>query len=86
MANPGDIMRQRKLMFAEPTTLHTLLNAFENQEEWLSRAQICGRVFRRVTPRLIQMIEEMVDCGELVKSTEPLPNGYKKYWYRRAIK
>lgn len=86
MANPGDIMRQRKLMFQSPTTLNDLLNAFESNDEWLSRAQICGRVFRRVTPRLIDMIEELATCGELVKSTEPLPNGYKKFWYRRAVK
>lgn len=84
MANPGDIMKQRKLLYQEPTTAPTLLRAFDNPEEWLSRAQICGRVFRRVTPRLIEMIEQLVTEGLLVKSTEPLPNGYKKYWYKRV--
>lgn len=84
MSNPGDIMRQRKLLYQEPTTPPTILGAFTGPEEWLSRAQICGRVFRRVTPRLIEMIEQLVSEGLLVKSTEPLPNGYKKYWYKRA--
>lgn len=84
MANPGDIMRQRKLLYQQPTSEGDLLDAFGNPEEWLSRAQICGRVFRRVTPKLIGMIEQLVTDGKLVRSTEPLPNGYKKFWYKKA--
>lgn len=84
MANPGDIMRQRKMLYQNPTTQGDLLGAFGNPEEWLSRAQICGRVFRRVTPRLIEMIEQLVKDKRLVRSVEPLPNGYKKFWYKLA--
>jgi len=86
MSSNSEQLKRRKLQFQNPTTLMDLLDAFQDSEEWLSRAQICGRVMRRVTPRLISMIDELVACGELQQSVEPLPNGYKKFWYRRAIK
>jgi len=84
MSSNSEQLKQRKLLYENPTTPTDLLNAFANDDEWLSRAQICGRVFRRVTPNLIGMIEQLVTQQFLDKSTEPLPNGYKKFWYRRA--
>ena len=82
MSSTGEQMRQRKLLYNDPTTPAHLLGAFANGDEWLSRAQICGRCFRKVTPRLIAMIEDLVTEEHLVRSTEPLPNGYKKFWYK----
>jgi len=83
MGNPGDRMLQRKLLFTQPTTPTDIINCFEgNRELWLSRGQIAGRVFRRPTPVIIGMIEQLVTTQRLLKSTEPLPNGYKKFWYR----
>lgn len=86
MSSTQEQFKQRKLMFQNPTTLNDLLNAFESNDIWLSRAQICGRVFRKTTPHLIAMIEELATCGELIKAIEPLPNGYQKFWYKKAVK
>lgn len=86
MSSTHKQFKQRKLLFQNPTTPADLLGAFQNDEEWLSRAQLCGRVLRRITPRMIDMIEQLVTAGRLVRSTEPLANGYKKFWYRRAGK
>jgi len=84
MSSTGEQMRQRKLLYQNPTTPEDILSAFDDPEEWLSRNQISGRVFRRPTPQMIGMIEQLVVAGKLQKSTEPLPNGYKKFWYRIA--
>ena len=82
MSSNGDAYKQRKLLFQSPTTPDDLMGAFTKRDEWLSRAEICGRVMRRLTPHLIDMIEQLVTEKRLVRSTEPLPNGYKKFWYR----
>ncbi len=82
MSSNSEQLKQRRLLFQNPTTPDELVDVFSNGEEWLSRAEICGRVMRRITPRLIDMIEQLVTDGKLLRSTEPLPNGYKKFWYR----
>lgn len=84
MSSTQEQFKQRKLLYQNPTTNEDLLSAFPNTDLWMSRAQICGSVMRRVTPRLIDMIEQLVIDGQLVRSSEPLANGYKKFWYRRV--
>lgn len=84
MSSTGRQMQQRKMLYTQPTSDDDLLSVWDSSDDWLSRAQICGRVFRKVTPALIDKIENLVARGLILKSTEPLPNGYKKFWYKRA--
>ena len=76
--------QERKLLFQAATTPEVVVGAFATNDEWLSRNQIAGRCFRRVTPRFIYLLEQLVAERRLVRATEPLANGYKKFWYRLA--
>jgi len=84
MSSNGEQMRQRASLFQDATSDEDVLGAFTNPEEWLSRAQIAGRCFRRPTPSFVVRLEELVKRGLIVRSSEPLANGYKKFWYRLA--
>lgn len=84
MSSTYEQFKQRRLFFKHPTTHEDILSVFGDAEEWLSRAQIAGRVMRTLTPTVIRLIEELVEAGELIKAAEPLPNGYKKFWYKRG--
>jgi hypothetical protein len=87
MSSNGDAYKQRKLLFQAPTTPDDLVGAFQKRDEWLSRAEICGRVMRRlrtaperlqkvlVSPTMKKLFQgEIMKCAKCKRSQRSDPN------------
>lgn len=78
----------RNLTFEErktPTTADDIVRAMrkghQNGANSLTRRDIAQLVARKVTPRLIRLIEELHTDGKIARGVEIWPNGVRGYVY-----
>lgn len=78
----------RNLTFEErksPTTkediTRAMLKGHQNGSDKLTRRDIAALVARKVTPRLISLIEELHANGKIARGIEIWPNGVRGYVY-----
>lgn len=68
-----------------PTTTDDILHVMKHQHEQgvpnLSRSDIAQLVERKVTPRLIGLIEELHQSGKVQRGVAVWPNGAQGYVY-----
>ena len=75
---------QGHLFYTGETTDDDILLAFSSDTEWLTRKQICDRIWRSKNPGAIAKIEHLVGEGFLERVTDD--TRLKAFWYRRTGK
>lgn len=72
---------QRKSPTTKEDILRAMVRAHEHGAPSLTRRDIAALVARKVTPRLITLIEELHEDGKVKRGTAVWPNGAQGYVY-----
>jgi len=78
-------VKQEKMFYTQAVADEDVLLVFASRSEFLTRRQIAERLWRKVTPGLIDRIERLCRDNFLQKVEGELPNGRKIFWYARVL-
>jgi hypothetical protein len=78
--------KQNRMFYTAAISDEDVLLCFSSTDEILSRRQIAERLWRAVTPGLIDRLERLVTEGKLHRREDTLRNGLTMFWYNKTKK
>lgn len=72
------------MFYTDAISDEDVLLAFTDADEWLSRRQLADRVWRKVTPSLVERLERLVGEGKLKRQHHQLNNGMMMFFYQKV--